>query len=65
MEQMVTEVKVRCYPDNIPQFLEMDISKVDIGKTFQVADLVLSEGINVLDDPNKNIIGIVAPRKKG
>jgi len=43
----------------------MDISKVDIGKTFQVADLVLSEGINVLDDPNKNIIGIVAPRKKG
>lgn len=65
MEQMVTEVKVRCFPDSIPQFLEMDISKVDIGKTFQVSDLVLPEGINVLDDPNKNIIGIVAPRKKG
>jgi len=64
MEQMVTEVKVRCFPDNIPQFLEMDISHVDIGKTFQVADLVLPEGIKVEDDPNKNIIGIVAPRKK-
>lgn len=64
MEQMTTEVKVRCLPDNIPQALEMDISKVDIGDTFPVADLVLAEGINVLDDPYKNIIGIVAPRKK-
>ncbi|WP_373481391.1 50S ribosomal protein L25/general stress protein Ctc [Geminocystis sp.] len=65
MEQMVTEVKVRCLPDNIPQYLEMDITHIDIGKTFCVADLVLSEGIKVLDDPHKNIIGIVAPRKKG
>jgi large subunit ribosomal protein L25 len=65
MEQMVTQVKVRCLPTNIPQFLEMDISGVDIGKTFSVANLVLSEGIKVLDDPNKNIMGIVAPRKKG
>jgi large subunit ribosomal protein L25 len=65
MEQMVTEVKVRCLPTNIPQYLEMDITNVDIGKTFSVANLVLSEGIKVLDDPNKNIIGIVAPRKKG
>lgn len=65
MEQMVTEVKVRCLPDKIPQFLEMDISHVDIGKSFSVGDLVLHEGITVLDDPHKNIIGIVAPRKKG
>lgn len=65
MEQMVTQVKVRCLPTNIPEYLEMDISGVDIGKTFSVANLVLSEGIKVLDDPNKNIMGIVAPRKKG
>jgi len=65
MEQMVTQVKVRCRPDNIPQYLEMDISHVDIGKSFSVGSLVLPEGITVLDDPNKNIMGIVAPRKKG
>lgn len=65
MEQMVTEVKVRCLPDKIPQFLEMNISHVDIGKSFAVGDLVLPEGVTVLDDPHKNIISIVAPRKKG
>lgn len=64
MEQMVTQLKVRCLPDQIPQYIEMDITNVDVGKTFSVANLVLSEGVKVLDDPNKNIIGIVAPRKK-
>lgn len=65
LEQMVTEVKVRCLPDRIPEFLEMDISHVDIGKSFSVANLVAAEGLTVLDDPHKNIISIAAPRKKG
>jgi large subunit ribosomal protein L25 len=65
LEQSATQVKIRCLPDRIPEFLEMDITNVDIGKTFQVKDLVLSEGLTVLDEPNKNLIGIAAPRKKG
>jgi large subunit ribosomal protein L25 len=65
LEKSATEVKIRCLPDSIPSVLEMDITNVDIGKTFQVRDLVLSEGLTVLDDPNKNLIGISAPRKKG
>ncbi len=64
LEQMVTDVKVRCLPTNIPESLEMDISNVDIGGSFSVADLQLPEGITVLDDPNKGIISIAAPRKK-
>ena len=64
LEKTGTEVKVRCLPDRIPQTLEMDITNVDIGKTFAVGDLVLPEGVVVLDDPNKNLIGIAAPRKK-
>jgi large subunit ribosomal protein L25 len=64
LEQSATQVKVRCLPDRIPEVLEMDISNVDIGQNFRVADLVLAEGLTVLDDPNKNLIGISAPRKK-
>lgn len=64
LEQMVMEVKVRCQPNNIPESLEMDISNVDIGQNFLVGDLDLKEGLTVLDDPNKAIISIAAPRKK-
>lgn len=65
LEQMVTEVKVRCAPANIPEFLAMDISNVNIGGSFQVGDLSLPEGIKVEDDPQKTILTIVAPKKKG
>lgn len=64
LEQMITEVKVRCSPTNIPEVLLMDITDVNIGQSFQVADLTLSEGVKVEDDPNKTILTIVAPRKK-
>lgn len=64
LEQSGTRVKIRCLPDRILEFLEMDITNVDIGQRFQVRDLVLPEGLTVLDDPNKNLIGISAPRKK-
>ena len=64
LEQTGTEVKVRCLPTSIPETLEMDITNIDIGKNFQVGDLNLPDGITVLDDPNKNLIGIAAPRKK-
>ena len=64
LEQSGTQVKIRCLPDKILEFLEMDISNVDIGQRFQVRDLVLPEGLKVLDDPNKNLINISAPRKK-
>lgn len=64
LEQMVTEVKVRCSPTNIPELLELDITDVNIGHSFQVANLVLPEGIKVEDDPKKTILTIVAPKKK-
>ncbi len=65
LEQMVTEVKVRCFPSDIPEVLEVDITNVKIGGGFQVGDLTLPEGAKVEDDPNKTIISIAAPKKKG
>lgn len=64
LEQSSTEVNIRCLPDQILKFLEVDISNVDIGQRFQIRDLVLEEGINVLDDPNKSLVNVSAPRKK-
>lgn len=64
LEQMVTEVKVRCHPTNIPEVLMMDITNINIGQGFQVGDLQLPEGVKVEDDPKKTIVSIAAPRKK-
>lgn len=63
LEQMVTQVNVRCSPTNIPEFLNMDITELDITHSFKVSNLVLAEGIKVEDDPKKIILNIVPPKK--
>ncbi|NES80316.1 MAG: 50S ribosomal protein L25/general stress protein Ctc [Moorea sp. SIO2B7] len=63
MEQMLTEVKVQCAPDNIRESIDIDISNMALGSSLHVSELVLPEGITVLDDPDRNILSIVAPAK--
>jgi len=43
---------IECLPDEIPPSVELDISSLtDVEQTIRVKDLVLSEGITVLTDP--------------
>ena len=63
MEQMMTEIKVQCAPDRIPESIDIDISDFAIGTSLQVHELVLPEGAKALDDPDRTIISFIAPAK--
>ncbi|MGK7873689.1 MAG: 50S ribosomal protein L25/general stress protein Ctc [Xenococcaceae cyanobacterium] len=64
MEQMLTELKVQCAPDNIPESIDINVSNMNIGTTLLVRELVLPEGITALDDPERAIFSIIAPAKR-
>lgn len=64
IEQVVTEVNVECPPEQIPEFIDIDMSAVKIADSISVGDLALPEGIVCKDDPNKVILSIIAPKKK-
>ncbi len=63
IEQQTTELKALCKPTNIPESIEVDITNLNLGDSFIVEQLVLPEGVEVIDDPNTNIASVVAPRK--
>ena len=63
MEQMLTELKVECAPDRIPESIDINVSNMDLGTTLRVSDLVLPEGVAAMDDPERNVFSIVAPAK--
>lgn len=54
-EQKLSTVKVRCRADSIPRELNADISNMTIGKSLQVKDLEVPEGVRVMTDPLKAI----------
>lgn len=55
------EVIVETLPTAIPEYLEVDISQLNIGDSLNVSDLQIPEGSQVMEDPDETIISVLAP----
>ena len=56
-------ITVRCLPAQLPSSIEIDLTKLEtFSDTIQVKDLVLPEGVEVLNDPNRTLALVSAPR---
>ena len=56
-----TYVLVEVLPTEIPPFIELDVSDVDMGESRRVEDLPAIEGLTYLDDPEAVVMSITAP----
>ena len=56
------EVQLECLPRAIPEFIEVDVSGLDMGQSLHVRDLVLPEGVTMRSDPDLAMATVVAPR---
>ncbi|MGK7915418.1 MAG: 50S ribosomal protein L25/general stress protein Ctc [Prochloraceae cyanobacterium] len=63
MEHLLNELKIQCQPDRIPESIDINISDMKMGTSLRVRELVLPEGITALDDPDRNILSVIAPAK--
>jgi len=43
----VTDVEVSCLPGNLPEFLEVDVSQLELGDSVHVSELQLPEGVEI------------------
>ncbi|HVE14125.1 MAG TPA: 50S ribosomal protein L25 [Elusimicrobiota bacterium] len=59
LEHVLREFKVRGLPNAIPQKLDLDISKLEIGKALHVSDVAAPAGLEVLDDAAHIVVTIV------
>jgi len=49
VSHLETEVNVACLPRNLPEYIEVDLSELDVGDTIHLSQLVLPEGVSLLD----------------
>ena len=61
LEHLMTEIEVECAPEKIPESIDIDISNLAMGESLHIHQLVLPEGITAKDDPQRNVINIIAP----
>jgi large subunit ribosomal protein L25 len=44
----MVDVEVSCLPSVLPEFIEVDLAKLDIGETVHLSDLVLPKGVEIV-----------------
>jgi large subunit ribosomal protein L25 len=58
LDFQVRELHIECLPNAIPDKVDIDISGLGMHQYFRISDLTLPEGVKVLDDPERVVVGV-------
>jgi len=61
LDHIVHEIAVKCLPTKIPDKVICNVSSLEVGETLTVKDLKIPKGVEVLEDPEKIVVSIIAP----
>ncbi|CAN5729014.1 50S ribosomal protein L25/general stress protein Ctc [soil metagenome] len=59
LTQQMREIKVLCVPSKIPEYIEYDVTELQMNESITVADLKIEEGIEVHEDPEAIVASVV------
>jgi large subunit ribosomal protein L25 len=59
LSQVNREVTVEALPMEIPEHLELDVSRMAIGDTLRLVDLRAQDGVKYVDDPEETVLATV------
>lgn len=57
----VTDLEVRCSADRIPEYIEVDVSALEIGDSIHLRDITLPEGVEAQIDADRTICSVAPP----
>ena len=60
LDPVITELKVKCAPDKIPDAIEIDVSGMQLGDSLLVHQIVLPEGVTTLIEPEQPVATVGA-----
>ncbi len=56
------EVEVFCFPNNIPESLEVDVTGMNIGDSLHINEASIDETIELVDETNFTLVTILSPK---
>jgi large subunit ribosomal protein L25 len=58
LDTQIRELHIECLPNAIPDAIEVDISGLGMHQFLHVSDLKLPEGVKVIEDPERVVVGV-------
>ena len=67
ISHLLNEVEVSCLPKDLPEFIEVDVSTLDIGEGLHLSDLRLPAGVSLIalshgESGNLSVVTVVPPK---
>ena len=62
LQHLKRDLKVSCLPSVLPDFIEIDVTGLDIGNSIKVQDIQVPEGITVLDPGDVGVAMVAVVR---
>lgn len=62
-QPVAREIRISCLPDNIPDVIVVDVSKIEMGHSIHVGEIKLPEGVKAATDAAIALATVLAPKK--
>lgn len=65
VSHIMSDVEISCFPDKLPEYIEIDLTTMELNDTKHMSDLVLPEGVEIeglSPDSDQAIVSIHLPR---
>lgn len=61
LEHVMRELHVECLPKDLPDVIEINVEKMEIGEGIHVGDVTAPPGVTLLDDKGQTVFIVAAP----
>jgi large subunit ribosomal protein L25 len=61
VEHHLREVAVECFPQDVPDQIEIDITELELGDMVHVSDLMAPKGVTILTNSEDAVLSIITP----
>jgi large subunit ribosomal protein L25 len=62
LEHILHKLKVRCFPKDLPDQILVDVTSLEIGKSFHLGDIKVPAGVELIGDKHITVLAVAAPR---
>lgn len=61
LQPVLRELLVECLPNNIPEFIEVDVTELSIHDTVHLADLTVPSAVTAIYESNEAVVTVLPP----
>lgn len=64
LQHVLHKVKVKALPKDLPEIIEVDVTKLELNQTIHLGELPKIEGVEYVGDAKLSVISVAAPREE-